>query len=73
MANKETTEKITFEEALEKLDDCVGKLGKERGTTEESMKAYEDGINYYKICKDILDGAEQRIIEIGKNEDEIDE
>ena len=72
MSNKVENEKLTFEEALAKLEECSNKLGKDGETLEDAMKSYEDGINYYKICKEILENAEQRIVEIGKDE-EIDE
>ena len=68
MANKDKNEKLTFEEALEKLEECSNKLGKDGETLEDAMKSYEDGINYYKVCKEILESAEQRIEEIEKNE-----
>lgn len=73
MTNKKNDEKLTFEQALEKLESCSNKLGKEGGTLEEAMNAYEDGLKYYKICKEILDGAEQRIIVIENSEDTKDE
>ena len=73
MSKTDTCDKITFEQSLKMLEESSNKLAKDGGTLEESIKAYEDGLNYYKICKDILDSAEQRITEISNREDYDDE
>lgn len=56
-----TDEKITFEEAYEKLRAAGEKLDSGEVTLEEAIKNYEEGIKYYKICKQILDDAKQKI------------
>lgn len=54
-------EKLTFEQAYEKLKESASKLDRDDVTLEEAMKLYEDGIKYYKLCSGILDEAKQKI------------
>lgn len=54
-------EKLTFEQAYEKLKESASKLDSDDVTLEEAMKLYEDGIKYYKLCSGILDEAKQKI------------
>ncbi|MEE1169187.1 MAG: exodeoxyribonuclease VII small subunit [Anaerovoracaceae bacterium] len=64
-----TDEKITFEEAYEKLRAAGEKLDSGEVTLEEAIKNYEDGIKYYKICKQILDDAKQKIESFNTDEE----
>ena len=64
-----TDEKITFEEAYEKLRATGEKLDSGEVTLEEAIKNYEDGIKYYKICKQILDDAKQKIESFNTDEE----
>lgn len=52
---------ISFEEALEALEAITEKLKKDQITLEESLKLYDKGIQYYKICSEVLDEANQKI------------
>ncbi|MDR2610988.1 MAG: exodeoxyribonuclease VII small subunit [Clostridiales Family XIII bacterium] len=63
MADKE----LTFEEAYEKLEACSEGASKEGMTLEETIRALEEGVKYYKLCIQLLDNAEQRIIRIEKD------
>ncbi|MCW7490231.1 exodeoxyribonuclease VII small subunit [Leptospira meyeri] len=58
MVEKKT---ISFEEALRELEDIAEKL--ERGTLslEESIKAYERGMELKKVCSERLVDAEAKI------------
>ena len=53
--------KITFEEALEKLEKSSDNLKKENITLEEALKNFEEGIAYYNQCSEILNSAKQKI------------
>lgn len=53
--------KITFEEALMELEQASENLKKESITLEDAIKSFEDGVGYYKQCRDILDQAKQKI------------
>jgi len=55
------TKKPTFEEALKKLEQSSGNLKKETITLEEALKNFEEGIEYYKQCSEILNSAKQKI------------
>lgn len=56
-----TEKKLTFEEALEKLEKSSENLKKENITLEDALKNFEEGIAYYKQCSEILNSAKQKI------------
>ena len=56
-----TEKKMTFEEALEKLEKSSENLKRENITLEEALKNFEEGIAYYKQCSEILNSAKQKI------------
>ena len=68
----DNTEKLSFEEALSKLESCVAKVRSGELPLEESIKTYEESIRYYNICDAVLKEARQKIEihypEIGKTE-----
>lgn len=53
--------KPTFEEALIRLEQTSENLKQDNITLEDAIKNFEDGIGYYKQCRDILDQAKQKI------------
>lgn len=57
MAEKE----ISFEEALKALESITEKLKNNQVSLEESLKLYDKGIRYYKICSKILDEANEKV------------
>jgi exodeoxyribonuclease VII small subunit len=59
-------ERITFEEALKKLESIVGKLEEGSVTLEESVNLYEEGLKLSKYCSEILDSAELRIEKVNQ-------
>lgn len=67
MANKE--KQITFEEALFELEQIAEKLERGQLTLEDSIKAYERGMELKKICSDRLKDAEGKIEFLSKNPD----
>ena len=54
-------QKLSFEEALAKLEATVSKLRSGDCTLEESVKLYEKSVECYKLCDDILKEAKQKI------------
>lgn len=56
-----TEEKITFEQAYEKLKTAGEKMDSSDITLQEAMDNYEEGVKYYKICSRILEEAKQKI------------
>lgn len=59
-------ERITFEEALKKLESIVNKLEENSVTLEESVNLYEEGMKLSKYCSEILDKAEIRIEKVNE-------
>ncbi|MCQ2565687.1 MAG: exodeoxyribonuclease VII small subunit [Clostridia bacterium] len=56
-----SNEKLTFEEAMELLENNADKLKSGRLSLEESVKAYENCAKYHKICTEILSEIKQKI------------
>ena len=54
-------EKLTFEEAMELLEDNAEQLKSGRLSLEESVKAYENCAKYHRLCMDILSQIKQKI------------
>lgn len=61
--------KLTFEQAMERLEAVTAKL--ERGDTglEEAMALFEEGTKLSRQCSAMLDKAEQKIIKLTKGPD----
>jgi len=53
--------KLTFEEALAGLEKSANDLIKPDLTLEEALANFEQGIDYYNKCSDILNDAKQKI------------
>lgn len=67
---------ISFEEALEKLQNAVNKLESGEIKLDEAFLLFEDGIKYVKICEEKLTNIEEKVAKIvkdGKKEDFIEE
>ena len=56
-----TQEKDTFENAFSKLKEVSEKIRDEETSLEDSIRYYEEGMEYYNKCNDILKQAEQKI------------
>ncbi|EMY79028.1 exodeoxyribonuclease VII, small subunit [Leptospira weilii serovar Ranarum str. ICFT] len=64
----EAKSKISFEDALMELEQIAEKLERQDFSLEESLKAYERGMELKKICQGILDTAEGKIEALTKDE-----
>ncbi|MCK4235495.1 MAG: exodeoxyribonuclease VII small subunit [Candidatus Krumholzibacteria bacterium] len=53
--------KFNFEEAASRLEEIVKHLEEGEVPLEESIKLYEEGMKLGKMCRRILNEAEQRI------------
>jgi exodeoxyribonuclease VII small subunit len=53
--------KMTFEEAAGRLEEIVKRLEEGNAPLEESIRLYEEGMRLGKLCRRILDDADQRI------------
>ena len=53
--------KITFEEALDKLTEMSERIKDADTSLEEAITCYTKGMEYYQICHEILENATQNI------------
>jgi exodeoxyribonuclease VII small subunit len=60
---------VSFEEALNELEQIAEKLERGQLTLEESIKAYERGMDLKKICSERLKEAEGKIEFLAKAPD----
>lgn len=58
--------KMTYEEAISRLEEIVELLEKNEVTLDESMKLFEEGTKLTAFCSDKLKDAQQRITELTK-------
>lgn len=68
MAKKKpnTAEDLSFEEALEKVEDLIDRIeGGEIGL-EQSIEAYEEGAKLLARCRGVLERVEQRIEQLSQ-------
>ncbi|HID16458.1 MAG TPA: exodeoxyribonuclease VII small subunit [Candidatus Atribacteria bacterium] len=52
---------ISFEDAFKKLEEIAQRLETDELSLEESLRLYEEGIKFSRICLNILNKAEKRI------------
>ncbi|HIB92859.1 MAG TPA: exodeoxyribonuclease VII small subunit [Candidatus Lambdaproteobacteria bacterium] len=62
------TKTITFESALQKLEETVDKLEEGSIPLDEALTTFESGVRWSRECSKFLENAEQRIETIIKNE-----
>ena len=55
------TKKKTFEESLQSLEKIVNDLESGKLPLEESLAKFEDGVKFYKECKEKLGQVEKKI------------
>ena len=61
---------MTFEEAMQKLEEIVRTLENGEKSLEESLKLFEEGTKLSAFCYEKLQKAEQKITELTKLEEE---
>lgn len=59
-------ERLSFEEALSRLEEIVNQLEDSSISLEESIKLYEEGIELSKLCTETLEQAELRIEKVNE-------
>lgn len=69
--------KLKFEEAMQRLQEIVGKLESGEESLEDSMKLFQEGAKLSAQCYQMLDKAEQQVAQLTKiadsEEEEVDE
>lgn len=51
----------SFEDCLKGLENCSKEITKEDVSLEDAIKYYEEGMEHYKRCNDILNEAKQEV------------
>lgn len=65
-------ENITFEQAMNRLEEIVSTLENNQISLEKSVELFQEGIQLTKLCNDKLEGIENKVAKIlvdGKLED----
>lgn len=60
--------KITFEEALGRLEEIVRMLESGSAPLDKSLELFEEGVKLVKMCNSQLDNVEQRIKILSKGD-----
>lgn len=55
------TEELSFEDAMQRLDEIVGAMETDRMPLEEMICSYEEGITLLKNCRQRLENARRRV------------
>ena len=61
--------KMTFEQAIGRLEEIVRTLEKGDGTLDEAMKLFEEGSKLAERCSGMLDKAEQKVTRLVSGSD----
>lgn len=67
----EEMKELSFEEAMQKLQEVVQELEKGTLNLDDSVKKFEEGVKLSKQCNCILENAEKKINLLIKKDDEI--
>ena len=59
--------KMTYEEAMNRLDEIIAVLEENKATLDESIKLYEEGVELAKFCDSKLKSIEDRVVKIYEN------
>ncbi|HLQ73776.1 MAG TPA: exodeoxyribonuclease VII small subunit [Bacillota bacterium] len=66
------TNELTFEEAMKKLEEIVGKLETGDVPLEQAIAYYQKGIEYSKICNDKLQNVQEKMTTILNEQGELE-
>lgn len=62
-------QKRTFEASMQRLDEIVKQLEKGDVPLDASLALFEEGSHMLKICNEMLDTAEQKVVQLKKGND----
>lgn len=57
-------ENITFEQAINRLEEIVSALENNQISLEKSVELFQEGIQLTKLCNDKLEGIENKVAKI---------
>lgn len=63
---------LTFEEAMEKLEDIVGRLEEGDVPLEKAITYFQDGMKLSKICHDKLQNVEKQMEQILREDGQLE-
>lgn len=61
---KEEISRLTFEEAIARLEESVRALESGNVPLDRSLELFEEGIALVKLCNGKLDAAEQKVVKL---------
>ncbi|MGD6815585.1 exodeoxyribonuclease VII small subunit [Metabacillus sp. 84] len=61
MSQQRNQEEVTFEEAMEQLEEIVGKLEQGDVPLEQAINFFQDGMKLSKLCHDKLQRVEKQM------------
>lgn len=61
--------KLTFEQAMARLEEIVSKLEQGDAPMEDSLTLFEEGTALMKKCSTLLDKAEQQVVKLTAGSD----
>lgn len=68
MSSNKKKSDLSFEEALERLNEIVQKLDNGDKKLEDSVKLFEEGVKLSRFCKDVLKEAADKVEGFKKEE-----
>ena len=61
--------KLTFENAMNRLEEIVRAMERGDVALEESLKLFREGTELVKVCSEMLDNAQMQIQKVVKSDD----
>ena len=68
MSSDKNNAELSFEDALERLNEIVHKLEKGDKKLEDSISLFEEGVKLSRFCKEILQDAAEKVEGFKKDE-----
>ena len=63
------TAKLTYEQAIVRLDEIVRDMERGDAPLEQALKLFEEGAGLIALCNKMLDEAEQKVVKLKKGPD----
>lgn len=54
-------DEVSFEQAMERLDEIVSSMEGERMSLEDMVRSYEEGVSLLRVCRNRIDTAKRRV------------
>lgn len=66
------SQKMSFEESMQNLEEIVRKLESGSPTLDDSIKMFEEGVRYTNICNEYLKDAKMKVEMLTKKDSEFE-